>query len=201
MSLSRLAGASALALFAFASAASALPVEMTWTTTITLDELDRNAGVSQGPGEAIAVTLTFDNGGDTLASQVWDVDDFVLYRIEGASGWSAEMGPTGLEADGVVATDAGGMLISMPEIAGSGVFDASWTDEYYGAWFIEGGNYIIGSGSYGMHVADVASNMDPDAWTLSFAGAGAEAPVPAALPLLAGGIAALAGLGRARWKV
>jgi hypothetical protein len=78
----------ALAASMSASMASAAPVQLTWVTTVS-DII--GTAIPATVGEALTTTITVDNGGAGVLSQSWDESDFLSYRIEGATGWWAEI--------------------------------------------------------------------------------------------------------------
>jgi hypothetical protein len=89
MKIGTFAGA-ALAAAMSASMASAAPVQLTWGTTVLAISGTAKA-IPATVGEALTTTITVDNGGADVLSQSWGQTDFLSYRIEGASGWWAEI--------------------------------------------------------------------------------------------------------------
>lgn len=190
--MKKLIGICALAL---SQAATAAPIALTWTTTAS----DLTGSIPGVDGEAITTTITVDNGGSSILSQIWSETDFVSYRIDGASGWWISSTDIDLGASsGSFATDGAGNVTSAGTWYGlyfsGGTITQSWTGVVNGGWWNNGNNEVVcktGSADC-VYAFNVDANLEGSSWT---AGGVEETPEPESLALFG---LALTGLALAR---
>jgi hypothetical protein len=186
----------ALAASMSASMASAAPVQLAWVTTVSSIS---GTAIPATVGEALTTTITVDNGGAGVLSQSWGETDFLSYRIEGASGWWAEIDSVD-EWSGAFTTDGAGDVtaaatfqqanssVSMMNSWSGADSGAFWNDAFNGVFYMEDGNRIS--------AANVSGNIVGSNWTA--AAVTAPVPLPGALPLMLAAAGALFAIRRRR---
>jgi hypothetical protein len=194
MKIGIFAGA-ALAAFMSASMASAAPVQLTWVTTVSSIT---GAAIPATVGEALTTTITFDNGGAGVLSQSWGETDFLSYRIEGASGWWAEIDSVDFWSGAFTTDGAGGVTAAATFNQNNFVsMMNSWSGADSGTFYnddINGVFYTIDGSS--IEADNVEYNTDGSSWTA--AAVTAPVPLPGALPLMLAAAGALFAIRRRR---
>jgi hypothetical protein len=185
----------ALAAFMSASMASAAPVQLTWVTTVSAII---GTAIPATVGEEFTTTITVNNGVAGVLSQSWGQVDFRSYRIEGASGWWAEIASANVwtgafETDGAgVVTAAASFrepaLVSMTNSWGSADNAQFNNDSFNGVFYTTGFD--------GIFAANVRGNIVASNWTA--AAVTAPVPLPGALPLMLAAAGALFAIRRRR---
>jgi len=195
MKIGTFAGA-ALAASMSASMASAAPVQLAWVTTVS--SID-GAAIPATVGEALTTTITVDNGGAGVLSQSWGETDFLSYRIEGASGWWAEIDSVD-SWSGAFTTDGAGdvtaaatfqqgdSFVSMMTSWSGADSGAFYNNAFNGVFYMEGGDAIFAD--------NVSGNIVGSNWTA--AAVTAPVPLPGALPLMLAAAGALFAIRRRR---
>jgi hypothetical protein len=159
----------AVGLILVAGSANAALVDLKWTTTV-----ESVSGVHPGiAGESVVTTIQVDNGGSNTVSQTWTVDDFVKYRIDGASGWwyesnFVEGGSLFTTDDGGLVTNAGGWVDTLGREV-----DTSYQGKVRGYWHLDGNGSISVGEEYDdasiseLFVLNTADNAIGSSWTAS----------------------------------
>jgi MYXO-CTERM domain-containing protein len=194
MKIGTFAGA-ALAVAISTSMASAAPVQLAWVTTV-LGTL--GSAIPTTVGEAFTTTITVDNGGAGVLSQSWGETDFLSYRIEGASGWWAEITSVS-DWSGAFTTDgAGGVTAAATFEQGSNVsMMMSWSGADNAQFFNNGNNEVFYTqGGNSIYAANVSGNIVGSNWTAT--SVAAPVPLPGALPLMLAAAGALFAIRRRR---
>jgi hypothetical protein len=187
MKIGIFAGA-ALAAAMSASMASAAPVQLTWVTTVSSNN---GFTIPATVGEALTTTITVDNGGAGVLSQSWGQTDFLSYRIEGATGWWAEIASVS-SWSGAFTTDGAGDVTAAANFAHASVVSmmTSWSGADSGAFYNDGGNGVFYMEDGDAILADnVSGNIVGSNWTA--AAVTAPVPLPGALPLMLAAAGAL----------
>jgi hypothetical protein len=187
MKIGTFAGA-ALAAAMSASMASAAPVQLAWVTTVS--SID-GAAIPATVGEALTTTITVDNGGAGVLSQSWGETDFLSYRIEGASGWWAEITSVS-DWSGAFTTDGAGGVTAAATFRENDYVSMmnSWSGADVGVFYNNAFNgvfYTIDGSS--IDAANVSGNTVGSNWTA--AAVTAPVPLPGALPLMLAAAGAL----------
>jgi hypothetical protein len=150
-----------------AGSANAALVELKWTTTV-----QQVGGEHPGIiGESIITTVQVDNGGTDIASQNYDVSNFVKFRIDGASGWWFES-YTINTSSGNFATDPQGNVAEVGLwISESRSVSTNYIGETLGSWYLDGINGFSYSddGDTNLFVSNPGENIIADSWTASAA--------------------------------
>jgi hypothetical protein len=149
-----------------AGSANAALVELKWTTTVQ-QVGGEHPGIS---GESIITTVQVDNGGTDIASQNYDVSNFVKFRIDGASGWWFES-YTINTSSGNFATDPQGNVAEVGLwISESRTVHTSYVGISSGDWYLDGINGFTYSGENNqLNVSNPGENIIASSWTASAA--------------------------------
>jgi hypothetical protein len=194
MKIGTFAGA-ALAAAMSASMASAAPVQLAWVTTVL--EVYGTA-IPATAGEAFTTTITVDNGGAGVLSQSWGETDFLSYRIEGASGWWAEITSVS-DWSGAFTTDGAGGVTAAATFNQNNFVSMmnSWSGADSGTFYNDGGNSVFYTiDGISIDAANVSGNIVGSNWTA--AAVTAPVPLPGALPLMLAAAGALFAIRRRR---
>ncbi len=189
----RCLGAALLVTVSWYEAAQAAPVELQFSG-IAQSPYGANAmtpGVS--PGDMIIFDVFADNGGTSLDSQSWGAADVVSASIQAGSYSASTMGPATILFSGGFTTDVSGELatlsIGMFQYGTDTNLDPKFVyymDQLNDIWYAynSDGNLVSSFGA--------VSPPDISNTTISLVSA---TPLPAALPLFAGGLGAMGLLG------
>jgi hypothetical protein len=179
-----------------AGTANASLIELEWTTTA----LSFTGTVPGLNGEIVTTSFTVDNGGSTTLSQSWSQDDFVSYRIEGASGWWIQSDDINIGSSGFFSTDELGNVMTAGNWLGDyfndGTIMTSWAGSFEGGWWNNGNNEVVCStvATHCVSVVDVSENRIGSSWKASQATAISESssiPEPISIVLLGLGLAGI----------
>jgi hypothetical protein len=187
MKIGTFAGA-ALAASMSASMASAAPVQLAWVTTVS-DII--GTAIPATAGEAFTTTITVDNGGAGVLSQSWGETDFLSYRIEGASGWWAEIDSVD-SWSGAFTTDGAGGVTAAATFRENDYVSMmnSWSGADVGVFYNDAANGVFYTiDGISIEADNVEYNTDGSSWTAT--SVAAPVPLPGALPLMLAAAGAL----------
>ena len=184
------------------TSASAVPFSYRFESTVAAGTV----GLPASPGDPVSITVTLDNGGASLVTQVWTAADLqtVTFDINNGAATASFFSPfdVGLVfADGNFVTDAAGNLTSVMDNWGDvGVgtdFVASFPFDSGLSWSINDLNLVLFDSGFSvvLLLADVDGPTDPANWSLVTATA---LPLPSTLLLLLVGLGGVALLRRAK---
>jgi hypothetical protein len=184
-----------LAVAMSASMASAAPVQLTWVTTVS-DII--GAAIPATVGEALTTTITVDNRGAGVLSQSWGQVDVLSYRIEGATGWWAEIASVSRWSGAFTTDGAGGVTAAADfEQQPSVSMMTSWSGADNAMFWNNDSNSVFFTDSDdGIDAANVLDNVVGSSWTA--AAVTAPVPLPGALPLMLAAAGALFAIRRRR---
>jgi hypothetical protein len=167
---------------AISGTAKASVYDFTFHSTI---KVASTPGISVG--DAYTLNLFLDNGGSTLASQIWTDPDALGFTIDAGSYHATYSTPfPGVDFE----TDASGALIQTSFFGTDG---SSSNQDNFGSWI---GDYVFGGGDFldflgrGNAPADVPSDTIAN-WSVTPVAAPAAVPLPGTLPLFVGGLGGL----------